>query len=177
MRSGRIQSGDQISIHLLQQLLLDSIKTQALDGIGKTLTGDALVAEEADNLLHHVHNILFGGENLVKRLGSGSLLAPAATNGDFVAVGIGNGIKQALIHAATAVVAEAGVDDQLFVHHLCDLDRAVQLHLALLAAPALLRIHFRVPLTDDGQVIQFRLDTVVGAAAYGDLKLWGSPTL
>ena len=71
------------------------------------------------------------------------------------------------------MVALSGIDEHLAVHNLGDLNGAGSLHLALLAALTFFSVHSRVPLTDDGQVVQFRLDAVVGAAAHGDLKLVG----
>ena len=72
-----------------------------------------------------------------------------------------------------AVVAGVGVDVNLAVHHFRGLDGAVLLHLTDLAAPALGVVHHGHPLAHDAQIVQVRLDAVVGAAAHGNLELVG----
>ena len=93
---------------LVQKLCFHVVEAQSVDGVGKPFAGDALIPEETDDLLHHVQNLFFRGEHIIQSLGSGGLFAPAATDGDLVAVGIGNGVEQAFVPAPAAVVAGAG---------------------------------------------------------------------
>ena len=79
-------------------------------------------------------------------------------------------LKGAFAYAPSAVVTNAVVDDHLAVPDLRHLNGAGIFHLAHLTAAALLQIYLRDPLTDNTQVVQIRLDAVIGAAAYGDFK-------
>ena len=154
--------------------LLHILKAQTGDGVGEALAGQAVLPVEEDGLLHHIQDLLLGGEELAQGGTLAHLLAPAAADADLPGRLAGTeGIEQALSGAAAAVVAEALVDDDLAVNHSSGLHGAAFSDPALAAAPALLQVHFLDPLADDAQIVQVGLDAVVGAAAGGDLELVG----
>ena len=61
--------------------------------------------------------------------------------------------------------------DDLPIFYAGRAHRAGVFHLAFLAAPAFFQIHRRDSLAYDAQVVEIRLDAVVGAAAHGNFEL------
>lgn len=157
-----------------EQLVLDVIEAQTVDGIGEALSGDALIPEEEDGALDDIQHFLLRGKDLVHGMAVGNALAPAAAQIDSVAVHelLGDA-EGALALAAATVVAGGGVDVQGAVFQLGHMDGAVGLHLADLAAAALGGVDHGHTLAHDAQVVQIGLDAVVGAAAHRDLELVG----
>src|SRR5699024_4455924 len=128
---------------------------EARDRVGEALAGDALFAEEQDGLFDDGEHFLAVGEDLVEEAAARDLLAPAPADADAVAVGgFVKGVERALADAAAAVVAGLGIDVDLAVLHLGDLDRAGVDDLADLAAAALVELDLRHALADDAQVVQ-----------------------
>ena len=82
-------------------------------------------------------------------------------------------MERALANAAAAVVAQSGIDDQTAIFQLRRADGAGGLDLALFAALALGLVIARDPGAHDAQIVQVRLDAVVGTAAHRDLELVG----
>ena len=154
------------------QLLVDIVEAQTVDGIGKALAGDTLVTEQQNCLFDNIHNFFFTGENLGQRLAMGNLLAPAAANIDLKAVLIFLKCTEgALAGTTAAVVTCIGIDADLAVNDLSDLDGAGLHYLALLTATALGVVDHGNSLADDTQVVQAGLSAVIGTTADADLEL------
>ena len=77
--------------------------------------------------------------------------------------------------AAAAVVADVPVNLQHTVLQLGRAHGADLNHAAFLAAVALVLVQAGDALADNPQVVQVRLDAVIGAAAHGDFELVGQP--
>ena len=155
-----------------EQLFVDIVEAQASNGVSETFTGDTFIAEEQDCLFDNIQSFFFGGEDLVEHLTAIDLLAPTAADGDLEAGNaILDNIEGAGVDAAAAVVADVGIDVDLAVYHLCDLDGAGSFNLADLAALALSEVSHGNALADDGDIVQVGLDAVIGAAADSDLEL------
>ena len=92
-----------------KELVLYVVEAQTVDGVGTTLAGQSLIAEEEDGALHHIQHLLIGGKDLIQGDTVGNLLTPASADGDLVAVGVlGSNAEGALALTATAV---AGADE------------------------------------------------------------------
>ena len=154
-----------------QQLRLHILKSETSHSICETLARDALLTEQEDRLLHYIQHLISVGEYLVQILSLSHLLSPASADVDSVAGDVAlNRTKGTLAHTPSAVITCIRVDDNFAVCHLCRLDGTLFLHLTDLTAAALCGIDLRNLLTDDTQIIQVRLDTVVGTPAYSDLE-------
>ena len=82
-------------------------------------------------------------------------------------------VEGTLAVAAAAVVAEIFIDIDLAVHDLGDVDGTCLHDLTLLAAVAFGKVRDGDLLPDDAQVVQIRLDAVIGAAADADFEFVG----
>ena len=158
----------------VDQLLIHIVETQTGDGIRKPLPGDALIPEQQNGLFNYIHDFFFSGGQLGQRRTVCNLLAPAAANVDLVAVLVFfQSAKGALAFAAATVVAHIGINVDLAVHDLSNLDGAVVLDLAILAATALGEVHHGNALSDDAKIIQIGFHTVIGTSSNGNLELMG----
>ena len=120
---------------IAQQLSLHIFKAQALDGLGKALSGFALLPEEQNRLFNDGQRLLLVGKDLAESLALSYLLAPAAADIDLVAIGpLIQSVEVAGTDAASAVVANALVDLQHAVHHFGRAHGAGLDHAALFAA-------------------------------------------
>ena len=157
-----------------EELGLHVLKPKALDGLGKPLARLALLPEQKNGLLNNIEGLLLIRKDLAQRTALGHLLAPAAANIDLIPIGTAvHGVKVALVNAPAAVVADALVDLRHAVAQRGRAHGAGLDHAALLAPVALVRVQVGDPLADNAQIVQIRLDAVVGTAAYGNLELVG----
>ena len=157
-----------------QQLRFHLLKAQPVDGCCKPLSGQSLFSEQQDGLLHHGQHFLLRGEDLGQCVTLGNLLAPPAADIDLIAgLSVLDGVEVALAHAASAVVAERGVDLHDAVHDFGGAHGTYRLNGALAAAGAEVGVIAGNPLAHDAQVVQVGLDAVVGTSAHRQFELVG----
>ena len=70
-----------------------------------------------------------------------------------------------------AIIADAGIDMDLAVNELDGFHGAGKFRRTLLAAVTLFIVRRKNTLPDDAEIVEVRLDAVVGTAPYCDLKL------
>ena len=147
------------------------LKSDAVDGIRETFTGNAFGAEEEDGFFHNIQNFFLAGDDLAEHLTLIGTLAPTATDVDLVT---GDefiiAMEGALANAAATLVAESGIDGNFTVFYLCGFHRTESFDLALLTTLAEVGVELRNLCADNAQVIDVGLDTIMRTAAHGDLK-------
>lgn len=149
------------------------IETDAVDGLGKALAGDALLTEQKNGLLNYVKRLILLGEDLTHGASLRTFLSPSSAEGDFDSGSTAHGFEQALRHTASAVDAEAAVNLKNSVYDGCRAHRADSAHGTLFAAAALFGIKGGHHLANQTDIVQIGFYTVVRTAANGNLEFMG----
>ena len=122
---------------IAQKLSLCLFKADALDGVGKTLAGNALITEKKNGFFNNAHQLFFVGENLAENPSVCNTLAPTSADIDLPAVGtFVITMERALADTTAAAVAKRRVNHKLTVQKFCGMNRAGKRNLTFFTALA-----------------------------------------